>query len=296
VKLFTLYLLAFFPFAALARGRILGLKLSYRRLLSMRLPPVHARLLCFAAIGSLGCAAGAAKTAAPDDASNVARVAPGPSGTAGFERIPATEQPSVKPGINDPYFRDDGLDRYTRILESETREIAQRRSDIVDAIGLDEGMFVADIGAGTGLLTMEIAKQVGERGMVFAVDIVPAFLERIRERARAEGLPNVIAVRGEERATGLEPASLDLAFMCDTYHHIEYPVAYMRSVFETLRPGAALVLVDMKRPEGQSSPAVLRHVRADKSTVIAEVEQAGFLFESERNLLEENYYLYFRHP
>lgn len=262
----------------------------------MRFPPVHTWLLFVAAIGSLGCASGAAKTAAPDDAINVARVAPGPNETAGFEPIPAMEEPSVKPGINDPYFRDDGLDRYTRILESETREIVQRRSDIVDAIGLDEGMVVADIGAGTGLLTMEMAKQVGERGMVFAVDIVPAFLKRIRERARAEGLPNVIAVRGEERATGLEPASLDLAFMCDTYHHIEYPVAYMRSVFETLRPGAALVLVDMKRPEGQSSPAVLRHVRADKSTVIAEVEQAGFVFESERDLLEENYYLYFRHP
>lgn len=262
----------------------------------MRLRPVHSWLLCVAAIGSLGCAAGAAKPAAPDDASNVARVAPGPSGTAGFEPIPAAEETSVKPGINDPYFRADGLDRYTRILESETREIVERRGDIVDAIGLEDGMVVADIGAGTGLLTMEMAKDVGQRGMVFAVDIVPAFLERIRERARAEGLANVVVVRGEERATGLEPASLDLAFMCDTYHHIEYPEAYMRSLFRSLRPGAALVLVDMKRPEGQSSPAVLRHVRADKSTVIAEVEKAGFVFESETELLVENYYLYFRRP
>jgi predicted methyltransferase len=57
-----------------------------------------------------------------------------------------------------------------------------------------------------------------------------------------------------------------------------------------------LVLVDMKRPEGQSSPAVLRHVRADKPTVIAEVEQAGFVFESEIDLLRENYYLRFRRP
>ena len=262
----------------------------------MRFPPVSAWLLCVAAISSLGCAAGAAKPAAPDDANDVARVAPGSGEIARLEPAPAVEKPSVKPGINDPYFRADGLDRYTRILESETREIVQRSSDIVDAIGLEDGMVVADIGAGTGLLTMEMAKQVGRRGTVFAVDIVPAFLERIRERARAEGLANVIVVRGEERATGLEPASLDLAFMCDTYHHIEYPQAYMRSLFQTLRPGATLVLVDMKRPEGQSSPAVLRHVRADKSTVIAEVERAGFALESEADLLKENYYLYFRHP
>ena len=220
----------------------------------MRLPPVSACLFCVAAIGFGGCAAGAAKPAAPDDASNVARVATGSSEISRLEPVLATEEPSVKPGINDPYFRADGLDRYTRILESETREIVQRSRDIVDAIGLEDGMVVADIGAGTGLLTMEMAKDVGQRGTVFAVDIVPAFLERIRARARAEGLANVVVVRGDERATGLEPASLDLAFMCDTYHHIEYPEAYMRSVFETLRPGATLVLVDMKRPKGQALP------------------------------------------
>ena len=106
----------------------------------------------------------------------------------------------------------------------------QRRSEIVGAIGLEKGMVVADIGAGTGLLTTGIAKRVGPRGTVFA------------------------------------------------------------------RPGALLVLVDMKRPEGQSSPAVLRHVRADKPTVIAEVDRVGFVFESEIDLLRENYYLRFRRP
>lgn len=261
----------------------------------MRSPLVSAWLRCLVAASALGCAAGAANSAAFDDAKNAADTAAGPGLATRVEPAPIEEH-SVKPGINDPYFRDDGLERYTRILEAESREIVQRRNDIVDAIGLEEGMVVADIGAGTGLLTTGMAKRVGPRGTVFAVDIVPAFLERIRERATAEGLSNVIVVRGEERATGLEPASLDLAFMCDTYHHIEYPEAYMRSLFRTLRPSALLVLVDMKRPEGQSSPAVLRHVRADKPTVIAEVERAGFVFESEIDLLRENYYLRFRRP
>lgn len=262
----------------------------------MRLPPVSSWLLCVAAFASLGCAAGSANPAAPDDANDLAVVASDPAASARFEPLPAIEEPSVKPGINDPYFRDDGLYRYTRILESKTREIVRRRSDIVDAIGLEDGMVVADIGAGTGLLTTEMAKRVGERGTVFAVDIVPAFLERIRERARTEGLLNIVVMRGQERATGLKPGSLDLAFMCDTYHHIEYPKAYMRSLFEALRSGTTLVLVDMKRPEGRSSPAVLEHVRAPKSTVIAEIEQAGFVFDSEVDLLRENYYLRFRRP
>ena len=249
-----------------------------------------------AVAASFGCAAATVNPAPPDESKALAVPAPGPAEIAVAEPAPRVEEPSVKPGINAPYFRDDGLDRYTRILEAETREIVRRRSDIVDAIGLEEGTVVADIGAGTGLLTIEMAKQVGQRGTVFAVDIVPAFLERIRERARTEGLGNIVVVRGEERATGLKPASLDLAFMCDTYHHIEYPETYMRSLFQALRQGAILVLVDMKRPEGRSSPAVLRHVRADKPAVIAEVEQAGFVFESEIDLLRENYYLRFRRP
>lgn len=209
---------------------------------------------------------------------------------------PAPAEPSARPGINDPYFQPGGPARYRRILEAESREIVQRRGDIVDAIGLRKGMAVADIGAGTGLLTRDIAERVGARGRVYAVDIVPEFLDLIRSRVDDEGLRNVTVVRGEEKATGLGPSSIDLAFMCDTYHHLEFPQAYMRSVFLSLRPGATLVLVDMKREEGESSPGVLKHVRAGKAIVIEEVEHAGFVFGSETELLDENYFLRFRRP
>jgi ubiquinone/menaquinone biosynthesis C-methylase UbiE len=256
----------------------------------------RACFICFVATQALGCAAGAANPAASDDATKASGVAAQADATAGSGPTPRVPEPSVKPGINDPYFKSGALDTYTRILEAETREIVQRRTEIVDAIGLEKGMVVADIGAGTGLLTTGIAEWVGKRGTVFAVDIVPVFLERIRDRVRDAGLTNVIVVQGEERATGLEPASLDLAFMCDTYHHIEYPEAYLASLFESLRPGAVLVLVDMKRPEHQSSAAVLRHVRADKPTVVSEFEEAGFVLDSEVDLLRENYYLRFRRP
>ena len=262
----------------------------------MRLPPATVWLLWLAANSVFGCAARFANPAPSEGVNDAPAVALEAGEAARSDSSASVEETSVKPGINDPYFQSNALDTYTRILESETREIVQRSAEIVDAIGLEEGMIVADIGAGTGLLTAEIAKQVGKRGEVFAVDIVPAFLERIRERAIADGLSNVTVVRGEERSPGLEPASLDLAFMCDTYHHIEYPQAYMSSLFRALRPGAILVLIDMERAEGHASPAILTHVRATKETVIEEVEQAGFVFESEVELLQENYYLRFVRP
>jgi len=239
----------------------------------MKSPPVRAWILCLAAAGTFGCATAASPPT-----------------------VPAVAETSVRPGINDPYVQPNALDKFTRVLEAETREVAQHRDEIVDAIGLRRGMVVADIGAGTGLFVTEIAKRVGKRGTVFAVDIVPVFLERIRERAKAEGLTNVTAVQGEERATALEPDSVDLAFMCDTYHHIEFPQTYMRSLFRTLRPGATLVLIDFERIEGKTSPGILKHVRAGKQTVIEEAEQAGFVLDSETQLLEQNYYLRFRRP
>lgn len=207
---------------------------------------------------------------------------------------PPPEEASVKPGINDHYFVEGGPERYERILEAERREIVARKEDIVDAMGLAPGMEVADIGAGTGVLTFDLAERVGVGGTVYAVDIVPEFLERLRARARKRNAQNVVVVKGEERATGLARASLDVALMCDTYHHIEYPRAYLHSLFETLRPGAAFVLIDMRRDP--TSPWKVKHVRADKETVISEVEAAGFVFESERALLEENYYLRFTRP
>ena len=209
---------------------------------------------------------------------------------------PLVEESSVQPGVNEPYFQSDALVRYTRILEAESREVALHRDEIVNAIGLQQGIWVADIGAGTGLFTTEIAKRIGPQGKVFAVDIVPAFLDRIRERVAEDGLKNVAVVQGKERETALEPASIDLAFMCDTYHHLEYPHAYMRSVYRTLRPGATLVLIDYERMEGETSPAILKHVRADKRTVIEEIQGAGFVLESETDLLQQNYYLSFRRP
>jgi len=251
--------------------------------------PFFLALVCVSA-----CATGATRSSETARAASPVGVNEVPPAPQSIE--PNEDEPSAHPGINDPYFQPEGPARYRRILEAETREIVERRSDIVDAIGLRRGMAVADIGAGTGLLTTEIAERVGEQGQVYAVDIVPEFVALIRGRVEEAGLRNVTVIQGGERASGLDPGSIDLAFMCDTYHHLEFPRAYLHSLFLTLRPGATLVLVDMKRVEGESSPGVLQHVRAGKAEVIEEVEQAGFVFEVETDLLRENYYLYFRRP
>jgi SAM-dependent methyltransferase len=233
-----------------------------------------------------GCAAGpAAPPAHP-------RAADASSRESGAE----SPEQSVRPGVNDRYFEQGAADTWTDIFEGESREVFRHRDDIVARLQLQPGMTVGDIGAGTGLFTLPIARAVGEDGQVLAIDIVPDFLERIEARAQAGGLDNVQTVLGGERATHVPDTSLDLAFVCNVYHHIEYPDAYMRSVLASLRPGAPLVVIDFERIEGVTSDRMLKHVRAPKETVIAEIKAAGFELVREEDFLEENYYLVFRRP
>lgn len=209
---------------------------------------------------------------------------------------PPAAEASVRPGINED-FTDPGLDvdAMVRRFEGESREVFVHRSRIARATGLSPGMAVADVGAGTGLFVDFFARDVGPEGRVYAVEIAPKFVERIRERAAARGQSQVVAVLGTDRDVGLPADSVDVVFACDTYHHFEFPRSTLASIHRALRPGGALVLVDFEREEGVSRPWILDHVRCGKATVVAEVEAAGFARVEEVDLgLQENYFLRFR--
>jgi ubiquinone/menaquinone biosynthesis C-methylase UbiE len=159
-------------------------------------------------------------------------------------------------------------------------------------------MAVADIGAGTGLFLPAFDREVGPEGRVYAVDISPKFLEHLRERTQRENLARVAVVEGLEDSVELPAASVDLAFVCDTYHHFEYPQSTLDSLYTAIRPGGFLVILDFERIPGESSDWVLEHMRAGKKVFRREIESAGFQFEREVTVegLKENYVLRFRRP
>ena len=207
----------------------------------------------------------------------------------------APAETSVKPGINEDYT-DPALDvdRMVARFEAESREIFARRTAIARAVGLAPGMAVADVGAGTGVFTDFFAKDVGPQGRVYAVELSPKFVTLLRERAAARGLAHVTAVQCTERSTELAPGSVDVVFLCDTYHHFEYPRATMGSIHRALRPGGRLVVVDFERIPGVSRQWTLDHVRIGKQEVVAELQSFGFRLLEELDVgLEENYYLRF---
>ena len=212
----------------------------------------------------------------------------------------SAEMPSGMPvGINDPFLSEElEVSRWVERFEGESREVYAERHAIVDALEIREGTRIADIGAGTGFFTALFDTSVGPSGEVFAIEVSPKFLEHLRVRAETEGLESVRVVEGTQTSVELPPASVDIAFVCDVYHHFESPEASLASLFSAIRPGGSLVIIEFHRIPGVSPDWLLEHVRAGRDVFTAEIESAGFRLAEEVEVdgLEDNYILRFERP
>lgn len=214
---------------------------------------------------------------------------------AGGVSVSSAQEQSVRPGINDN-FRDPNPKEFVEKFEIESREVFAKRSEIVKLLKLKPTDTVADIGAGTGLFTRLFSAEVKD-GKVVAVDIAQRFLDHIEITCRENGIRNVDTLKCTDTSTELPESSIDVAFICDTYHHFEYPQKTMGSLLKALKPGGRVVLVDFRRVEGESTAFILSHVRADKDVFEKEIIEAGFQkVEEPTGLLKENYCLIFQKP
>ena len=136
------------------------------------------------------------------------------------------------------------------------------------------GHTVADVGAGDGWLSIEVARVVGEAGRVIATELSPQRRDDIRAAVAAARLDNVAVVEGAERETNLAPACCEAIFMRQVYHHVTDPAALNASLHASLKPGGRLVIIEMELD------GVLRFLRGwphwtDDERVVAEVSAAG---------------------
>ena len=209
----------------------------------------------------------------------------------------APDRPAGLPeNINAPFLAPDiAVEDWIERFEGESRAVYARRAEIVASLDLAPGASVADIGAGTGFFTALFDAAVGPAGRVYAVEISPGFLAHLRERSQREALAAVEVVEGNERSVQLSPASIDVAFLCDVYHHFEHPEQTLASLWSALRPGGTLVLIDFERIPGSTSPYLLEHVRAGREVFSGEIVRAGFRLRDEIGIdgLEDNYILRF---
>jgi ubiquinone/menaquinone biosynthesis C-methylase UbiE len=168
----------------------------------------------------------------------------------------------------------------------------QRPGAVVRALALRAGQTVGEIGAGVGYFTPRLARAVGPRGRVYAVDPEPRMLEALVARLARAGVRNVTPVLGRDDDPLLPPASCDLLLAVNTYHHVPDGPAYLRRLAGLLRPGGRLVNVDFHRRETPVGPP-LEH-RVAREAFIRDAARAGLRLAGERDFLPYQYFLLLR--
>lgn len=131
-------------------------------------------------------------------------------------------------------------------LERPERETEERTSKLVELLRLKPGEVVADIGAGTGYLTRQMAVKVSPGGRVFGVDVQPEMLALLTNYVAQAGISNVVPVLGSDKDPNLPPASVDLGIMVDVYHELEYPREMLEAICRALKPGGRVVFVEFR--------------------------------------------------
>jgi ubiquinone/menaquinone biosynthesis C-methylase UbiE len=157
-------------------------------------------------------------------------------------------------------------------LERNSREAEEHTSALLDALELRPGMCVADIGAGSGRLTVPMARRVAP-GIAYGTDIQPEMLAFLEARARKEGLANIRGILGDLDDVMLPAGAVDLVLLVDAYHEFDHPWEMMRSIVRALKPTGRVALVEF-RAEDDSVPIKALHKMTERQAR-RELEAAG---------------------
>jgi ubiquinone/menaquinone biosynthesis C-methylase UbiE len=211
--------------------------------------------------------------------------------------IVAAQQTATAPGVHPisgrryaqpmSYLGAEWLDRSERVSEEEP-DLA------LDAITLVKGSTVADVGAGSGYITVKMAKRVGPTGKVYANDIQPEMLALLRQRLAREKSTNIETILGTLDDPKLPANTIDLILMVDVYHEFSEPQKMLRRMHEELKPGGRLVLLEYRKED----PAV--PIRFDHKMTVAEakmeVEAEGYVLSKVDEMLPRQHILIFTRP
>ena len=179
------------------------------------------------------------------------------------------------------------FERYLARLEDPERVRWQTPDRVVRALGLRPGQAACDVGAGPGYFTLRLARAVGPRGRVYAVDPEPRMLEALGERLGRLRLRNVTPVLGRDDDPLVPDRSCDLVLVVNTYHHFPDGPAYLRRLVRVLRPGGRIVNVDFHRRETPVGPPIAHRVA--REDFLRDARRAGLALRAELDFLPYQY-------
>lgn len=183
------------------------------------------------------------------------------------------------------------INMWVEVFEDPKRDEWQKPDEVVKELNLKAGDVIADIGAGTGYFTRRFAMAAGPDGKALGLDIELSMIKYMKEDAKKLGLKNYEARLVKTDDPELEPASVDVVFLCNTYHHIENRVDYFKKLSRSLKENGRIVVVDfLKKPLPIGPPS---DHKMSMDTVIEELSMAGYSLVRSHKFLEYQYFLEF---
>lgn len=193
-----------------------------------------------------------------------------------------TPQPTQERQTSKPYTGD------LSVFEYEGRDKKLQIERVMDILGIAPGKGVADIGAGSGWFSVRAARRVTQTGVVYAIDINPEAVRYIEERMKREGIGNIKTVLGKPYDPLLPPQSINAALLLKTYHEVAEPVALLKNLRKSLRPGAKVGIIDRN--------GTAENHGVDQKIVVGEAKRAGYKLTAKYDFVKadkEDYFLVF---
>jgi SAM-dependent methyltransferase len=193
------------------------------------------------------------------------------------------------PGSYDRNRNPRDMERYLERLEGPDRAAWQMPDRVVKALRIAPDAVTCEVGVGPGYFALRLARAVGPRGTVYAIDVEPRMIERLLSRAREAGLANLRPILASAPQRALPPRRCDLILIVNTYHHLPGGAAHLRRLARRLAPGGRIVNVDFHARETPVGPP-LEH-RVPRAAFLEAVREAGLRVTREHRFLPHQYFL-----
>jgi ubiquinone/menaquinone biosynthesis C-methylase UbiE len=182
-----------------------------------------------------------------------------------------------------------GQESDSLVLPHEVRLNKRQPPDaVLEAIGIEPGMIIGEVGAGRGRYTVQIASRIGPSGHIYANDIRQEALRFLDKRCQENGLANVETVLGSVTETKLPRGALDLVIMVNVVHCLEKPVELLRSIQDSLKRSGRIAIVEgsLDKEPSAAGEWFLR------SKLLKIYEEAGYELVREEDFLpKDNIYI-----
>jgi ubiquinone/menaquinone biosynthesis C-methylase UbiE len=176
-------------------------------------------------------------------------------------------------------------------LERNNRQQEENTKLAIKKMQLFPQSVVADIGAGTGYYTFEIAPKIPD-GKVYAVEIQDEMIKYLNDKKTSTGINNVEVIKGSLQSPNLPQNSIDLAFMVDVYHELEYPHEMLQAIKKSLKSDGKILLLEFKAED--PSIAIKPHHKMSTMQANKEMLANGFKLIFKGDFLPMQHFLLYQ--